>query len=181
MLTAIALAAALQGAPAAVPAQAAPDPKAAFFAAAREGRADIVLALLDAGAPLNARDERGYTALTLAAYNGKTDLVRTLIKRGADACAGDARGNTALMGAAFKGDDAVARLLLDETACPVDQANAQGQTALMLASLFGRETQVRLLLAKGASPTRPDATGQTARTLAAAQGAAVIQGLLGSD
>ncbi|PXA93044.1 hypothetical protein DMC25_04005, partial [Caulobacter sp. D4A] len=90
MFTAILLAAALQNAPA----QAAPDPKAAFFAAAREGRADIVAALLDAGAPIDARDDRGYTALTLAAYNGKADLVGLLIARGADACAVDPRGNT---------------------------------------------------------------------------------------
>lgn len=175
MLTAIVLALALQG----PSPTAAPDPRASFFAAAREGRADLVLALLDAGAPLNARDERGYTALTLAAYNGKADLVTLLIARGADACAMDPRGNTALMGAAFKGDDAMARLLLDKAPCSVDQANAQGQTALMMASLFGREQQVRMLLAKGAATDLKDASGNTARSLAERQGATGVVAALG--
>ncbi|NGM50829.1 ankyrin repeat domain-containing protein [Caulobacter sp. 602-2] len=157
----------------------APDPRASFFAAAREGRADLVAALLDAGAPVDARDDRGYTALTLAAYNGKTDLVALLIARGADACAMDPRGNTALMGAAFKGDDAMARLLLDKAPCPVDQGNAQGQTALMMASLFGREAQVRMLVAKGAATGLKDASGNTALSLAERQGATGVMAALG--
>ncbi|MBI1685635.1 ankyrin repeat domain-containing protein [Caulobacter hibisci] len=174
MFTAL-FALALQSAPLAP----APDPRASFFAAAREGRADLVTTLLDAGAPIDARDDRGYTALTLAAYNGKADLVSVLIARGADACAVDPRGNTALMGAAFKGDDDMARLLLDKAPCPVDQTNAQGQTALMMASLFGREAQVRLLVAKGASPSAQDASGNTALSLATRQGATGVVAALG--
>lgn len=175
MFTAIVLALALQSASP----TAAPDPRASFFAAAREGRADLVVALLDAGAPIDARDDRGYTALTLAAYNGKAELVGLLITRGADACAMDPRGNTALMGAAFKGDDAMARLLLDKAPCPVDQTNAQGQTALMMASLFGREAQVRMLVAKGASTALKDGSGNTALSLAERQGAAGVVAALG--
>ena len=158
--------------------QAAPDPRASFFAAAREGRTDVVEALLDAGAPIDARDDRGYTALILAAYSGRAELARRLIARGADVCAGDARGNTALMGAAFKGDDAMARLLVETRACPVDQANVQGQTALMMASLFGRTAQVRMLLAAGSEPGKADLAGATAASLAQAQGAAEVATLL---
>jgi len=171
MLLTLLAAAAVQTAPA-------PDPRASFFAAARAGRVDVIEALLDAGAPINARDDRGYTGLILAAYNGRAELARRLIDRGAEVCAGDARGNTALMGAAFKGDDAMARLLVETRACPVDQANAQGQTALMMASLFGRVAQVRMLLAAGAEPGKADLAGATAASLARAQGATEVATLL---
>lgn len=174
MFVPILAALALQAAPAAP----APDFRASFFAAAREGRVDLVVALLDAGAPINAKDERGYTALTLAAYNSRPEVVRALLARGADACLPDGRGNTALMGAAFKGDDAMADLLLREAPCPVDQINGQGQTALMMASLFGRGAQVKLLLDKGASPTKQDHSGATALSLAKAQGSEEIEQLL---
>jgi ankyrin repeat protein len=48
------------------------------------GDVERVLALLDAGAEINALDKHGQTALMNAAHRGDTELVRVLVRRGAD-------------------------------------------------------------------------------------------------
>ena len=54
-----------------------------LFLAAGEGRLDAVRYLLDQGADVNARDERGRSALTEAAFNGNASVIKELILRGA--------------------------------------------------------------------------------------------------
>ena len=144
--------------------------QALLFDAARLGRDDVIPALLQAGAAIEARDPRGYSALVLASYHGHARATATLLAHGArpDGDAG-ADGSSALMGVAFKGDEAIARMLLAAGADP-DRANGAGQTALMMAALFGRDAIVDLLLDAGADPARTDATGADAAALARAQG-----------
>ena len=144
--------------------------KSLYFDAAREGRTDILDALIAAGAPVDARDRKGYTAFILATYNGHQDAASVLLARGADPCVGDKRGNTAQMGLAFKGNTAMSRWLIAATDCAIDQQNHAGQTALMMAALFDREEMVEELLAAGADPALTDAAGNTAATLAEGQG-----------
>ena len=115
-----------------------------FFAAAREGRSDMLQEFINAGYDLNTRDGKGYTAIILAAYHGRREAVNLLISAGADACAEDHRGNTALMGAIFKGELSIARTLLDAD-CKPDQRNAAGQTPAMIAALFGRVDLLKTL------------------------------------
>ena len=57
---------------------------APLLLAAGEGRLDAVRYLLDQGADVNARDERGRSALTEAAFNGNPSVMKELILRGAD-------------------------------------------------------------------------------------------------
>ena len=57
---------------------------APLLLAAGEGRLDAVRYLLDQGADVNARDERGRSALTEAAFNGNAPVVKELILRGAE-------------------------------------------------------------------------------------------------
>jgi ankyrin repeat protein len=138
--------------------------------AARLGRTDLIVPLVKAGADINARDARGFTALILAAYNEHPDTVETLLAMGADACAPDRdQGNTAQMGVAFKGNDAIAARLL-KTGCDVNARNKAGQTALMMAALFARTEQIDMLLAAGADRTLVDAAGRSATAVATAQG-----------
>ncbi|WP_156680954.1 ankyrin repeat domain-containing protein [Sphingomonas profundi] len=140
-----------------------------FFDAAREGRGDVIEALLVYGAVIDAHDGKGHTALILAAYHDRLAALNLLLMHGADPDAGDiARGNTALMGAAFKGHDAVAARLV-AAGCTVNARNKAGQTALMMAAMFGRDDQVDMLLAAGADRDAVDAAGNTAASLAAGQ------------
>lgn len=139
-----------------------------LLAAARAGDVEVVIGLIKAGTPVEARDARGFSPLILAAYHGHADTVRALLAAGANACAGDNRGNTALMGAAFKGYADIVGLL-NQQPCAVDQANGLGQTALMFASLFGRTEVVEQLRKHGASPELRDASGRSAQDWAATQ------------
>ena len=65
---------------------------ARLLRAAAEGNDTIVRQSLAAGAPVNATDERGATALLIAARSGNLGLLQVLLARGADATARDAMG-----------------------------------------------------------------------------------------
>jgi len=88
--------------------------------AARSGRAREIESALAAGAPVDARDLSGRTALMLAAENGHAAAVRLLLDRGADPQARDARGWTAYLfallaptGDALRAHESVLKLLPD--------------------------------------------------------------------
>lgn len=55
-----------------------------LFSAAAEGNVEKMLALLDAGAPINAIDRQGNTAIMIATQNDHVDVVKVLIEQGAD-------------------------------------------------------------------------------------------------
>ncbi len=81
----------------------------ALSAAARQGAASLVAALLDAGAGTDAADADGWTPLRAAAWAGHADTVAVLLRRGARADASDAEGRTALRAAAWAGHEEVRR------------------------------------------------------------------------
>ena len=137
--------------------------------AARAGDSAVVEGLLAKGAPVEARDDKGYSPLILAAYRGHAATVETLLAHGADPCGGDKSGNTALMGAAFKGYDVIVERLSREK-CEVDQTNGSGRTALMFAALVGKTRITRLLESKGAARARVDRSGRSADDWATTQG-----------
>ncbi|MGI8836541.1 MAG: ankyrin repeat domain-containing protein [Pyrinomonadaceae bacterium] len=84
----------------------------ALFRATREGKADMVKALLAApGAEVNGKDERGSTPLLEAARFGHDDVARVLLAAGANVKARDNDGKTALMLAVQGGHDEVVRIL----------------------------------------------------------------------
>jgi ankyrin repeat protein len=69
--------------------------------AAREGRTGIVEFLVEAGAPVDARDNNiGWTPLHLAAWGGHLETVQFLVERGAPVDAKDRYGRTPLHWAA---------------------------------------------------------------------------------
>jgi ankyrin repeat protein len=57
---------------------------------------DVVTLLLDAGAPIDAVDNRGRTALMIAAELGRGPIVEALLGRGADRSIADRSGKRAL-------------------------------------------------------------------------------------
>jgi ankyrin repeat protein len=100
--------------------------------------------LLDAGAPIDEVDARGYSALMLAAYGGHAEACAYLIQRGADVNTRDHAGNTVLMGACFKGHLEIVRALLAAGA-DLQRKNGAGMDAAAFASMFGRADVLALI------------------------------------
>lgn len=155
----------------------------ALMNAAHHGRAEVVAALIAAGANIHIRDEAGLNALMLAALSEKSEVVPLLCAAGAEiglqeaALLGDYpltraflvagtdlnTGETAraLRWAARGGHVEVATLLLDHGA-PIDAADTHGRTALMYAASFHRMSVMQLLLEHGANPNAASHRGGTA-------------------
>ncbi|MCU1272637.1 MAG: Ankyrin [Bryobacterales bacterium] len=119
----------------------------ALMFAAPFGRPELLRALIDAGANVNARDIRDMTPLMLAVSSEtqNAEVVRLLLEKGADAKVKSALGETALDWARKFGDPAVLRLLGDAikepervpegpltTASPVDAGASLGKSITML-------------------------------------------------
>lgn len=83
-----------------------------LMVAAREGKADVVRALLSGNdVNINLADAQGNTPLIEASRFGHDDVVGALIERGANLSAKNKDGQTALMLAVKNGHDAVVRRL----------------------------------------------------------------------
>lgn len=150
------------------------------FQLARGGDAAGLAALLDAGMPVDARNENGDSLLMLAAYHGHLEAAELLLRRGADPELRNDRGQTPLAGAAFKGNEAMVALLLDRGA-EVDGLTADGRTPLTFAAMFDHLSVVELLLARGASP-HGQATGvrplEASRTMGARRTESLLDAVL---
>ena len=72
---------------------------------------DNVRALLEAGAPVDARQQGGLTALHAAAHNGDWAIVDMLLVHGADRSIADAGGKTAAQHAREGGHAAIVKVL----------------------------------------------------------------------
>jgi hypothetical protein len=101
---------------------------------------------LDAGAPVDCRDDFCSTALMMAAANGHVDVLAKLLGRGADVDAVNSSQNTALHWAALTGKAAAVRVLI-EAGCDMCVENLQGKTAVMGAASAGHEDVTVALLA----------------------------------
>jgi uncharacterized protein len=104
-----------------------------LFDLARSGDTERLAAYLDAGAPVEMRNENGDTLLILAAYHAHPDTVGMLVDRGADVEAQNDRGQRALTCAVFKKDAASAQLLVAAGADP----DAGTPSARATADMFG--------------------------------------------
>ena len=132
--------------------------------------------LVEAGAPVQLRDNWGNTVLHLAASLGLEETVRLALDRGADIEALDGDGWTPLLHyhVARKydltpGHEAVLKLLVDRGA----QLSAQcpnGLTALHYAAVQGEYSTARLLIDRGADLSITDNSGFTPLYLAAIGG-----------
>lgn len=116
-------------------------------AKADDKRPPMVTLLLDEGAPLNAKDHDGWTALMWASWSGLSKVVDTLLERGADIAVADQQGNTALIIAARRGNVEVVKFLLAKGA---DKAarNKAGHSALQAAELGLKEHPPRFYEAR---------------------------------
>ncbi|XP_042543322.1 ankyrin repeat domain-containing protein 63 [Dipodomys merriami] len=111
-------------------------------------RARFVRLLLEQGAAVNLRDERGRTALSLACERGHLDAVQLLVQFSGDPEAADAAGNSPVMWAAACGHGAVLEFLVRSfrrLGLRLDRTNGAGLTALQLAASRGHGTCVQAL------------------------------------
>ena len=132
--------------------------------AAYVGDLQRVEKLIDGGANVDAKDQKGQTALHYAAKAGQTAVARLLIAHGADVNAGD--DWTPLVEAAHCSKEMV-ELLLAKGA----DINAGKWPALHSALDAGRYDIVELLLAKGADANIRDDKGHTPLHIAASYAA----------
>jgi ankyrin repeat protein len=160
-----------------------PEGETALMSAARSGDRGSVLALLDRGAEVNARENwLGETALMWAAGEDHPDVVAALIDRGADLNLRSAaqefarfrfnlatmvntvlpRGSmTALMLAARQGALGATRVL-SEKGADLNLTDPDETSALVLAIINGHYDVAALLVEKGANPNIGDTSGMAA-------------------
>jgi uncharacterized protein len=124
-----------------------PDGWALLHLAAFFGRAEVVDALLAAGADVRAlsRNHEGNMPLHAAlAGRGVGRISTTLLAHGADVRAPDAGGHTALHHAAFRDDVGLVNAILARGADPMAK-NRDGKTALAIAEERGHAAVARRL------------------------------------
>jgi diguanylate cyclase (GGDEF)-like protein len=109
-----------------------------LIVAARAGNVKRVKGLLDSGADVDARDNRGNTPLIEAAFFKYPDLVQLLLSKGADINARNHAGDTALTEAIRAGHGGVVDLLLSKwNPSSLEEESAKLYRALFEASSYG--------------------------------------------
>lgn len=121
------------------------DDELAFLQAAldlaREGRTDELVALVDAGLPVNLTSGAGDSLLLLAAYHDHPATVEALLGRGADTARINDRGQTALAAAVFRQSERSVRALLAAGAAPEHGP----KSAVEIATFFELDDMLALL------------------------------------
>lgn len=106
----------------------------ALHCAASQGRLEIVLALLEAGAWPNISDSQGVTPMMLVTRfedpANHVAMTRALLDAGADPFSADVRGTMAFHVAAGRGSIEVVDMLLAKAPSTLNQTTANGATAL---------------------------------------------------
>jgi ankyrin repeat protein len=149
-----------------------------LLTAARSGDAATVRALLRSGAPVEAVEPDGTTALHWAVRSDNVDMVQALLRAGAKANSANRYGVTPLGLAAVNGSMDIVRLLLETGANP-NAVTGEGETVLMAAARTGRPGPVTLLLDKGADVNSQEGQyGETALMWAAGHNHAEVVRLL---
>lgn len=118
----------------------------ALMMAAAQGTPDIILALIESDADVDAWDGDNHTALAHAAAQGKTDNVRALIDAGADLELWNVNHETALF-KAFQGDHLETAGVLLDAGAEAMLTDSLGNTALLHAARLGSVRLVREFMA----------------------------------
>ena len=137
--------------------------KSALIFAAQRGRIEVVKALLDKKAGLEA-DSFKETALFMAVDGDFQDVVKYLLDHGADPNGLNPDGEPVLFTAAQKHAD-ILKILLDGGA-HINVTNELGSTALIIAAYYGNAESVLTLLSKGARTSSRTTQGMTALQIA---------------
>ncbi|OWR41527.1 fem-1 A protein [Danaus plexippus plexippus] len=146
-----------------------------LWCAAVAGRLEVLRALADAGADLDAGSDSGSTPVRSACFMTHLEVVRFLVERGADIHRANHNGGTCLINS-VQSVPLCAFLL--ERGAHVDARDMQHKTALHYAIQEHRLETARLLLDRGASPHLRSRAGDDALRTACLKGASQIAALL---
>ena len=148
-----------------------------LHAASRKGHMKTACKLIERGADLTARDNKGRTPLHAATGYSKVDVARMLIGRGADVTAQNKDGETPLHLASRIGHVDAPRMLI-ENGADLTALDNNGETPLHLASKIGYVDLVRMFIERGADPTALNNDGETPLHLASGSGQVDIARML---
>jgi ankyrin repeat protein len=131
------------------------------------GNSEVVEVLLNAGAQIDAKSDKGGSALAWAATHGHVEVMKLLIRHGADLNSVDQFGHSVLFLAANFGRLSAVQLLLENGAVTdIRSAPPEGLTALHAAASEGHVAVVEMLLQHGVDSTIETFKGQTALDIA---------------
>jgi uncharacterized protein len=132
-----------------------------MIASAERGELVVVRKLLSGGARIDARDQRGRSALLAATQRNQIDVARFLIQEGADVNAKDFIQDTPFLYAAAEGRIEILKMTLAAGA-DVKDTNRYRGTALIPAAHHGHVEAVKLLLATPINKDHVNNLGWTA-------------------
>jgi ankyrin repeat protein len=142
-------------------AQQANEPEREMIAAAERGEIVVVKKLLADRARIDARDQRGRTALLAATQRNRVEVARYLIQEGANVNAKDFIQDTPYLYAAAEGRIEILKMILAAGA-DVNDTNRYRGTALIPAAHHGHVEAVKLLLATAIDKDHVNNLGWTA-------------------
>ena len=132
--------------------------------AAVDGRCskDTLNALIDHGAPIDARREDGTNALLSACRTGQSESLKFLLEAGADESVVKPDGNT-ILHEAVKGKCSNESLqkIIDHGVVNINYVNNHSQTALLSACYTAQAESIKVLLENGADPNISDVNDYT--------------------
>jgi ankyrin repeat protein len=140
--------------------------------------------LILAGANLEAKDQNGWIALSLAVFRGHTEAVKVLIEAGADLKARSKAGDWTPLHFAAAYDITEAAKLLIEAGADLEAKTPGNQTPLHFAAAYDSTEAAKILIEAGADLEARDKDDQTPLHYAALNGRTGIAKLLilaGSD
>lgn len=137
------------------------DKEREMIAAAENGELPVVRRLLADGGRIEARDQRGRTALLAATHRNRVDVARFLIQEGADVNAKDFIQDTPFLYAGAEGRNDILKLVL-EAGANLKDINRYGGTALIPAAHHGHIETVKILLTTAVDKDHINNLGWTA-------------------
>ena len=149
----------------------------ALYCAVQEEHPDVVQVLIDAGANIEAKDQKGRSAVLVASCAGTLALVKMLVKAGADVSVTDDEGGTCLSLASYFGHTETVRYLVGLTQMEVDRAT-EGKTALYCAVQEEHADVVQVLIDAGADIEAKDQKGRSAVLVASCAGTLALVKML---